>query len=335
MYQEQRNLKQKLLQKLVGFWVCLFLWVGWLVVCGGFCRGIFCLFLVWLCLFVVLFVFPLEMQWFWGTVYLLSVFRLSSCLSSELQGKYINKYAQCPFWLSPYPKDPNCPPKCTKPPSTANKNLPYDKVVLTSGFMFCRALDAAVTTGTFWALKMLWRSITLFWVHGWQFQFLFTVASGWGMVPGKKATHFTGDLLLALSLQTGELAKGRGQMSADIIVTMLTAWSWFIKRWSPFVLLRIYFYFLCSFERLTANHYYIVLKKYRVICSLIKRHCSCPEIPNIKQKLQMQSTTKRWQQQEINGNPLHSQAGSAQVCTPVYNTKPGWMSQGRTAKKLC
>lgn len=56
------------------------------------------------------------MQWVWGTVYLLSVFRLSSCLSSELQGKYINKYAQCPLWLSPYPKDPNCPPKCTNPP---------------------------------------------------------------------------------------------------------------------------------------------------------------------------------------------------------------------------
>lgn len=56
MYQEQRNLKQKLLQKLVGFWVCLFLWVGWLVVCGVFAGGFFVCFwfgfvCLWFCLF--------------------------------------------------------------------------------------------------------------------------------------------------------------------------------------------------------------------------------------------------------------------------------------------
>lgn len=168
----------------------------------------------------------------------------------------------------------------------------------------------------------------------------FVHGGGWvGNGLGKESNTFHGGFPSCSqptnSVPYGELAKGRGQMSADIIVTMLTAWSWFIKRWSPFVLLRIYFNFLCSFERLTANHYYTVLKKHQVICSLIKRHCSWPEIPNIKQNLQRQSTSKRWQQQEINGNPLHSQAGSVQVCTPMYNTGPGWMSQRCTAKKLC
>lgn len=46
------------------------------------------------------------------------------------------------------------------------------------------------------------------------------------MVPWSTATHFMGDILFTLCLQTvpyGELAKERGQMSGDIIVTMLTA----------------------------------------------------------------------------------------------------------------
>lgn len=111
------------------------------------------------------------------------------------------------------------------------QNLPYDKVVLMSSFIFRRSLDAAVTAGTFWALKpcraLVMKKHHLI-LHVWGPILRLDHGSGWvGNGPVKHRNTFDGGFpfysLSTNSVPYGELAKGRGQMSGDIIVTMLTA----------------------------------------------------------------------------------------------------------------
>lgn len=100
-----------------------------------------------------------------------------------------------------------------------------------SSFNFHRVLDAAVTAGTFTALKPC-RALVVkkhhLILHAWRpISGLGHSSGSVGNGPMKHSNTFHGGFpfysLPTNSVPYGELAKGRGQMSGDIIVTMLTA----------------------------------------------------------------------------------------------------------------
>lgn len=143
----------------------------------------------------------------------------------------INIPSALPAWYQPSPHthDPDRPPEYTAPSSVGGKIF-LTTVLLVSCFIFRRALDAAATAAIFWALKTCRPSVEkhplLLCIR--EPVLGFDRGGSWvwnGPMEGSNIFHgeFPPCSQPANDVPYGELAKGRGQMSADITVTTLTA----------------------------------------------------------------------------------------------------------------